>query len=630
MPTDMYDKLSDMQLLKRAWHLARNDSRTAFMHDALRFADFAARLDDQLKAISQALARGSYQPRPAQTIDVPKSSLAVRPGTVLEIEDALVLQAIACQIAPKLDSKLPEGVHSWRVKPNAKGNDLFNDHEMLEFPFLKGRTIRRELAIIEPWYAAWPEFMEQLQYAYEQEGYSFLVMSDIVAYFENIDLGLLRDILLQHLPQQQRIVNFLMSLLRYWTWPSIEGATVSRGIPQGNGMSSFLGNIYLLPLDEAFAAFGKRHQIRYLRYMDDVKVFAKDKQTALRALFCMNDHLRRLRLNIQGAKTDILEGEDIRPVFFDARISDANTVIAAIQKSKKLSTAKARELAGDLENHVKTLARRKSILKDADLRLFRRLLTAFTLLRNSRMVTLTLNQLDVNPDSRLLNSAVRYLRAQSRNLKTIASRVISLLEKPEQLFPYQEAHFFMVMRYMRRIPSEAWSLARKRARCKMRDVNHWYIRQQAVLLLSLRPLSKRELKTARRLYGQEDVIEVKRAWIKALAQLEVNALNKVTRELIFSIEPKLQRVGRFCYESLHDEAKGSGRVADLFRDFIEDKLVDRIFEVELLARSKHNKVQRMLLGHIRAQMKNVRRPLMRKRLQNIAQRLTPQKQEEDR
>jgi hypothetical protein len=629
MMTDLYDKLSDMQLLKRAWHLARNDSRTAFMHDALRFADFAGRLDDQLTAISQALARGSYQPQPVQTIDVPKSSLSVRPGTVLEIEDAIVLQAIACLIAPKLDAKLPAGVYSWRVKPNAKGNDLFNDHEILEFPFLKGKTIRQELALIEPWYAAWPEFMEQLQYAYEEEGYSFLVMSDIVAYFENIDLGLLRDILLQHLPHQQRIINFLMALLRYWTWPSIEGAIVTRGIPQGNGMSSFLGNIYLLPLDEAFMSFGRKHQIRYLRYMDDVKILTKDRRTALKALFCMNDHLRRLRLNIQGAKTEIHAGEKIRQAFFDERMTDPNDVVDAIQKNRKMSGDRARELAGRLEKHVKMLSRRKAVLKDADLRLLRRLLTAFTLLRNSRMVNLTLNQLEVNPDSRLLNSAVRYLRVQSRNLKTIPGRIMALLQKPEELFPYQEAHFYMVMRYMRKIPKEAWGLARNRARCKMRDANHWYIRQQAVLLLGLKPLSKRELTAALRLYEQENVIEVKRAWVKALAQLEVDTLNKVITRLIFSIEPKLQRVGRFCYESLHKEGKGSGRVADLFRDFSEDNLVDRLFEAELVARSKHEKVRRMLLGHIRAQMKNVHRPLMRKRLQSIVRRLTPKEQEEN-
>ena len=70
---------------------------------------------------------------------------------MLEIEDKIVLFAIRCLIAPPLDKKLPKGVYSYRLKQGKKDKDVFKDHELLKFPFLKGTTIRKRLDMVEPW-----------------------------------------------------------------------------------------------------------------------------------------------------------------------------------------------------------------------------------------------------------------------------------------------------------------------------------------------------------------------------------------------------------------------------------------------------------------------------------------------
>jgi len=97
---------------------------------------------------------------------------------------------------------------------------------------LKRKTIVREIDLVEPWYGVWPQFIQDIEYAYENEGYEYLVLSDIVAYFENIDLSLLRDLLKYHFPAQLRIVNFLVDLLEYWTWPALHRTSAPRGIPR--------------------------------------------------------------------------------------------------------------------------------------------------------------------------------------------------------------------------------------------------------------------------------------------------------------------------------------------------------------------------------------------------------------
>ncbi|CUS33123.1 hypothetical protein COMA2_120082 [Candidatus Nitrospira nitrificans] len=57
---DLYSQLSDISLLRRSWHLARHYSRSHFIADAYRYSDFAYRLDDRLRHISQSLALGTY------------------------------------------------------------------------------------------------------------------------------------------------------------------------------------------------------------------------------------------------------------------------------------------------------------------------------------------------------------------------------------------------------------------------------------------------------------------------------------------------------------------------------------------------------------------------------------------
>nr|WP_281722816.1 RNA-directed DNA polymerase [Nitrosomonas nitrosa] len=370
MALDLYQKLCDLNLLKRAWHIARNDSRTAFMYDPYRYSDFGFHLEEYLQNLSQRLRNGSYHPKPLQKIDVPKSSFSVRPGSVLQIEDKIVLFAITCLIAPPLDKRLPPNVYSWRLKKNPKRDELFHDNEILEFTFLKGTTIRKRIEFVEPWYAAWPHFMEESERLYEKEGYQFLVVSDIVAYFENIDLDLLRTLLLQELPQQAKIINFLINLLEYWAWPTPHGAVAPRGIPQGNGVSSFLGNLYLLPLDRAFLSLTRRLDLKYLRYMDDVKVLSRTLASAREALFLMNDKLRGLRLNIQGAKTRILQGKEVEAELFDPRLTVVNDVIQDVLKNPNLTTTGRKQRAASLRIQLRKITGRKGIIRDKELRTY--------------------------------------------------------------------------------------------------------------------------------------------------------------------------------------------------------------------------------------------------------------------
>jgi len=611
MADSLYKKLCNINILRRTWHLARSDTRTDFIQDSFRYNDFAFNLDKNLQAISTALKEERYHPNSLLCIDVPKSTLSVRPGSITSIEDRIVLFAITMLIAPKLDSKLPKTVYSYRLKEEFDKRSLFKDLEILKFPFLKRKTIYQQIDIVEPWYGQWPKFIEKAVYAFENEGYKFLTVSDISAYFENINLRILRDNLLKYLPKEQKIINLLYSLLEYWTWPTIHGLSIERGIPQGNDVSSFIGNIYLLPLDEEFIKFGRKNDIQYFRYMDDVKIFSKEENIAREVIFVMNNILRKLHLNIQGAKTIILEGDEIRNELIDNRLDEVNDVIKDIQKKlKSITNDKRQEYIDRLKEQYRKIRKRNKIIQGKDLRLYQRLITGFTLLDSSYMVDSLLKQLPQNPDVKLLRKSVSYLKNFPRRWERIANSLLDFLESSINLFPYQEARMIELLRYLRGISPRGISYARKCLRLKSK---HWYVKVQSALLLASLNLQKRSLETFKKIYKNEKNVELKRTLVKCLCQLQKDELDKFLGTLVFENNKKLSFLGRMLVSIRYNRNNVAiNELSNIFRNFNEEVILDEYYKIEVIKYCDQQGVRKNLLKRLKA----VKRAVKREHLQN--------------
>ena len=615
MKEKLYKKLLSLDLLKRAWHLARADARNAFLYDSFQYNDFAFRLEDYLKAILDSLASDRYLPRPLLRIDVPKSSLAVRPGSSPEIEDRIVTFAITCLIAPVLDRRLPDAVYSFRLKAKPEQDRLFEDLEILDFPFLKRKTIQKRVSILEPWYGQWPEFSEAAKRTYEIEGYRFLAVSDVSAYFENINLEILRENILQrYLPREQKIVNLLCSILEHWVWRSPSGRSLGRGIPQGNTPSSFLGNLYLLPLDKAFEAFARSNDIKYLRYVDDVKIFSKDEETARASLFLMNERLRDLHLNVQGKKNLILRGEEISEELEDPRFDVVNNLLEGFRgKAMMLSKTERKEVRDTLVAQYREIRCRGRNLDKKDMRLFRRIMTGFTLIQDPYLVSRTIAELERNPDYGLLRSSVRYFRLFS-NKRAIDDYVLEALSRPKGRFEQQEAIILFMARYLRNYPTGLVRLIRQIARSSRK---HWYVRCQAILFLGQLELRKDSLSTLRRLYETESHSEIRRALVAPLCQLEPGKLDGFLREIVFDIDPKISRLARMLIYLREREDRAKEVVNDIFRDFEESKLMDRFYQVEVIKLSKYRTVSELLRQKLRSTRRYVRRPTLRRKVERV-------------
>ena len=238
-------KFHDIERLKLSLNFAKDASKKFFITDFFRHHDFVHNSGKLLDEISIRLKLKEYRCHQILQVDIPKSGLTTRPGSIIEFADFVVLFSIICSMVDKLDGKLPDNVYSFRKNPKYKrpNESLFVNRDIPLLPAEKRKQIKR----FEEWYEAWPNFDREVAKIIESEGYKFLVVSDITAYFENINHEVLRRTLESEYKKGYE-VNLLMEFLRDWAIPLPDGYKINRGIPQGNDISSFLGNIFLLPL----------------------------------------------------------------------------------------------------------------------------------------------------------------------------------------------------------------------------------------------------------------------------------------------------------------------------------------------------------------------------------------------
>lgn len=454
----LWNRLLTLEILRRGWHLARLDTRNDFAEDLYSTDVFGSDLGDQLQETLNRLKTGTYQPRPLFRIEVPKGALGFRPGSVIPIHDRVVLCSIVLLLAPGIDKLLPKSVYSWRLKkPIPKTGSIFRESEITDLPFLKKKAIRANVDPFEGWYTLWPRFDQKTRRVFQVEGYSFLATSDISAYFENIQLPILRDQLLRHFPRDAELVNLLIFVLEAWAERTNDGRAHFRGIPQGSSIGSFLGNLFLLPLDSHFSSFCLENRAKYFRYMDDVRVFTKKREDARLAVFSMARVLRQLHLNVQTAKTRIYdEGRgEISRHLIDDRVDVLSETIRKIQSAPKLRTKRttARYLASlkalaerDVGNGQRILGARTP-LEGLSLRAFSRWMTAHSLLGSDLFVERLLTEISRSADDKLTRRLVLTAR-RFPSKRRIETAVIQMIEDGRILFPYQEAECVRALRYL--------------------------------------------------------------------------------------------------------------------------------------------------------------------------------------
>lgn len=302
---------------KRLQTAKRNLFKELYAPDLRIFGLF---LNENIDSIINSISNKFYEPRSSYKIFVPKKDNLVRPITLLKFQDLLVYQAIVNIIADTLYEHI---------------SPLYNN-----IIFGNWYTYSDDSSAIffyRPWKKQWSKFGSKTKQFFEQ-GYKFIAEFDLASFYDSIDHSILLQILKTTYEIEDEILELLKICLEKWTLDFSKDVFKRRhGIPQGPLGSAFLADVYLIHLDNEF----NQHKldIKYLRYVDDIRVFAKSKIGADKAIAYLDLLAKDMGLIPQASKIVTKEIEDI-----EKELKLQNSKFSTIDKEyrKKNNTLKSK------------------------------------------------------------------------------------------------------------------------------------------------------------------------------------------------------------------------------------------------------------------------------------------------
>lgn len=279
-------EIRSIENLKRAWRWIRSNPDAQYKsYFRNLYSAYAICADELLVDLSARLRRNLYCPSPACKIFLPKPSGVLRPYTLLTIEDQIVYQAAINVVAERFIRR----VHGNYYKETfahlyaGKANKWF----------------------YRKWSTGYQAFNEACRDAFNH-GYRYAASFDLTACYDSVDHGVLKYFLRDCGCDEPFCIDFTKWLSK-WT-ATDRNIFHNHGIPQGPISSGLLSELVLQYFDKNR---GKPKRVRYLRYVDDIKLFAKSKADLLRMLIKLDELSKDIGLFPQTSKIEIHEVNDI-------------------------------------------------------------------------------------------------------------------------------------------------------------------------------------------------------------------------------------------------------------------------------------------------------------------------------
>jgi len=309
--------------MELAWRRVRRDMKERHFTVHPDIVDWIeSDLDAWLDSVAEELASG-YTPRPSKFAAVPKAGGLIRPGTILELEDAVVYNFLVGRLLPSIIEQL-----KWSQGEVDTAYPLANDADILDWTGIG--------------FLVWQNWRDRSAARLAAVGVEYVVVSDITGFYENVDLQRLASDV-RAIGADADTVDLLQRCLRNWALPRNEG------IPQGYSASDILAKLYLDGVDRNLRNDGFTH----VRYVDDIRVFCRTRLEARRAIHRLTAHLYPRGLNLQSAKTHILDKRQARRKFtgVDELIADLNQKLAAEMSAAEGGYIKPAEVLQALAQH---------------------------------------------------------------------------------------------------------------------------------------------------------------------------------------------------------------------------------------------------------------------------------------
>ncbi|MDO9445133.1 MAG: hypothetical protein Q7K37_07435 [Dehalococcoidia bacterium] len=228
------------------------------------------------------IQKGLYRPSPPRVFHQPKRGGGLRPRSVLAFRDLIVYQAVVNSVADALHAEQQKlaGIKRFGTLYAGAGSTYF----------------------AERWEVGYRSFTTAMTDLFES-GDRVVGEFDLASYYDVIDHQLLRRRAEEHFDDETALELLFGGCLPVWT--SANGLDRGHGIPQGPEASAFLAEILLFDLDEL-----DYEGAAYLRYVDDIKLFAADRRIVDRGLLRLELRTREIGLIPQGEKIGVRFPQD--------------------------------------------------------------------------------------------------------------------------------------------------------------------------------------------------------------------------------------------------------------------------------------------------------------------------------
>jgi retron-type reverse transcriptase len=237
-----------------------------------RVAEIAA-IAARKREFAQAIANrplGDFKPGAHRRFIVPKDDISYRQATQLDPQDSIILSAIAYQFGQGIELKRRPAnqVFSYRFSPSVQHGLYNREHS---------------------WNAFWTTAADEIS----PNGYA--LYCDISDFYNQI---------YHHVVENQLIAAGFPNQAMKWVIDLLGSTTagVSRGVPIGPHAIHLVAEATLIPIDNSMVSSG----LKFLRYADDIVVFAASEHGAKRALQRLAQIMdKQQRLTLQRHKTRI-------------------------------------------------------------------------------------------------------------------------------------------------------------------------------------------------------------------------------------------------------------------------------------------------------------------------------------
>lgn len=243
--------------------------------DKVSKEDYATNLAENLESLVDRMKKGSYKPEPSRRAYIPKEgSEKGRPLGISCYEDKLVENVIAEIMGMIYEPKFLDSSYGFRPRRNC--------HQAIR------------------------EIIEMVQY----RKVNYVVEADIKGFFDNVDHEWLIKFL-EHDIADRRFIEIIKKFLDAGIMEDGKWLDSEKGVPQGNGASPVLANVYLHYVLDLWFEIKVRRECKgdayLIRYCDDFVCCFQNKWEAEKFYADLIERFAKFGLEIATDKTKTLE-----------------------------------------------------------------------------------------------------------------------------------------------------------------------------------------------------------------------------------------------------------------------------------------------------------------------------------